>query len=202
MRTKTHATTYNGHPISSSDKNSEGSYVEILHAADSLLTDMTQRHGRVFFTMFVVKYPANQAFLYPSDNSLLSRFIEALMLHCKRRNYAPKYLWVRECTENSQAHYHIMILLNSDYTQEAHSLLRKATELWGGCLNIEDARGLVHLCVADDNDRYGGVKIKRNAPEFPQVYGRCFERASYMAKCYSKGGSPSYVNAFGHSRLP
>lgn len=201
MKDITHETTYNGHPISSSDKNNAGCYVEILQAADSLLTQMSRRHGRVFFTMFVVKYPANQASLYPNDNSLLSRFIEALMLHCKRRKYDPKYLWVRECTENSQPHYHIMILLDSDYTQEAYTLLAKATELWGRCLNIEDARGLVHLCLAEENGRYGGVKIKRNAPDFQQVYGQCFQQASYLGKCYSKGHAPANVNEYGHSRL-
>lgn len=124
------------------------------------------------------------------------------MVHCKRRKYDPKYLWVRESSETGQPHYHIMILLNSDIIQNAYGLLGKATELWGRSLNIEDASGLVHLCLADENDRYGGVKIIRNDPGFQQVYDKCFERASYLAKCYSKGNSPGYVKEFACSRMP
>jgi len=202
MRKTLYGDTYKGYPLSHSEKHNQGNYVEILQATDSLLNHMTQRHGRVFFTMFVLKYPANSAGLYPDNNTLVSRFLEALMVHCKRRRYDPKYLWVRESSQTGQTHYHIMILLNSDIIQNAYGLLGKATELWGRSLNIEDASGLVHLCLADENDRYGGVKIIRNTPGFQQVFGQCFQRASYMAKCYSKGGLPANVNGFGSSRLP
>jgi hypothetical protein len=201
MRNVLHGNTFNGNPLSNSSNNDQGFYHEILQSIEHLMQHMTQRHGKVFFTMFVLKYPANSAFQYPNDNALLSRFIEALMLNCRRRGYDPKYLWVREYSSNGQPHYHIMILLNSDVTQNAHGILSKATELWQGCLGVENASGLVHLCLADEHDRYGGVKIIRNSPDFQQVYGQCFERASYLAKTYSKGNSPAYVNGFGCSRL-
>lgn len=200
MRRITQDKTYNGHPLSNSEKLNQGSYTEILQATQSLFDHMIQRHRRVFFTRFELKYPAYSSGQYPDNNALLSRFIEALMLHCKRRNYDPKYLWVRESSESGQFHYHIMILLNSDIIQNAYGLLNKATELWGRCLNIENASGLVHLSLTDEN-RYGGFKIIRNAPDYPQVYDQCFERASYLAKCYSKGGLPANVNGFGGSQL-
>ncbi|MBV5340718.1 MAG: inovirus-type Gp2 protein [Deltaproteobacteria bacterium] len=193
---------YNGFELSSSEKNNEGFYREILQAIDSLFNDMLMRHGKVFFSMFVLKYPAGSASLYPNDNSLLSRFIEALSLFYKRRKVDLRYLWVREFSSTGQVHYHLILLLNGDLIQNGYGILQRATELWEGCLGIEDGQGLVHLCTMDaDYARYGGIKIIRNDPEVQQVQSKCYELASYLAKCYSKGGLPPYLNGFGSSRL-
>ena len=202
MRSLTHDNMYNGFELSQSVKNNQGHYREILMTIQHLLDDMTQRHAKVFFTMFVLKYPARSYSAYPDDNVLLSKFIEALTLSCKRDKCDPKYLWVREYSTAGQVHYHLMMLLNGDRTQNAHGIRRKATELWQRCLGIADASGLVHLCDSAGNiDQYGGVMIRRNDQAFQEVYGYCYQRASYLAKCYSKGESPSYVNEFGHSRV-
>jgi len=202
MRNVFSGNTYNGYDLSYSEKNDQGFYREILQASELLFNDMTMRHGKVFFSMFVLKYPAGSASFYPNDNSLLSRFIEALTLYCKRKKVDPRYLWVRECSDTGQPHYHLMLLLNGDLVQNAHGILQKATELWQRCLGIEDGKGLVHLCTTDkDYAPYGGVKIIRNGQDFQQVQSKCYELASYLAKRYSKGGLPPYVNGFGSSRL-
>lgn len=199
MRKILYGNSYNGHIMSTSDKRNEGYYEEILDKIDSLLGDMIRRHEKVLFTTFGVNYPANSAGQYPEDNSLISRFMEALALHCKRRGYDPKYLWARESSSTDQTHYHVMLLLNADITQNAHGIFNKATDLWQGCLGIEDAGGLIHW---RNDDRYGGVKIRRNASDFTEVFDHCFQRAGYGAKCFSKGDSPAYVNEYGCSRLP
>jgi len=202
MRDITHNPTHNGHPLSYSSKNDQGFYTEILRRIESLLEDMTQRHGSVFFIMLGLKYPSATYSQYPNDNALLSRFLEALTCHCKRRNYDPRYLWARERSTTGQVHYHLMILLNADYTQNAHGLLDKATKLWQRCLDIEDGSGLVQLCEPNKVDgRFGGVKIRRNDPHVQEVWDGCFQWASYLAKCYSKGNSPRGANEFGCSRL-
>jgi hypothetical protein len=194
--------TYNGFPLSGSWKNNNGFFVEVLEAIESLLNYMTNRHGSVFFTMFVMKYPADSGLRYPNDNALLSRFIEALTLHCKRRKFDPKYLWVRETSTTGQFHYHFVLLLDSNYTQNAYGIHDKAIELWQRCLGIENGKGLVHLCKTVENyAKYGGIKIKRNDPQLQEVRKKCYELASYLAKCYSKEGLPPYVNGFGCSRL-
>lgn len=198
-----HSDNYNGLPLSYSNDNNQGSYVEIIRAIEAVMACMLQHHARVFFTMFVLKYPANTAGQYPDNNVLMSRLVEALTKYCARHNYHPKYLWVRECPSTGQPHYHFMLLLDENYVQNAYGIHSKATELWQRCLGIENGQGLVHLCTTRDNniDPYGGVKIRRNAPDFQQVYQQCFQRASYMAKCFSKGNAPAYVNEYGCSRL-
>ena len=203
MRNVFSGNTYNGYDLSNSEKNNQGFYAEILQAIGSLFDSMIKRHGKVFFTMFVLKYPAGSAMEYPNDNRLMSRFIEALTLYYKRKMVDPKYLWVREVSTTGQVHYHLTLLLNGDLTQNAHGILRKATELWQGCLGIENGNGLVHLCTRDEEcAQYGGIKIVRNALDFNQVLNKCYMLASYFAKCYSKDGFPRYVNGFGSSRLP
>jgi len=203
MRNITHEETYNGFTLSHTMHNSQGFYLEILQDIEELMGHMTQKHGKVFFAMFGLKYPANTAAQYPDDNTLMSRFIGALKLHYKRLPCDAKCLWVRESSlATGQFHYHILILLDGNRTQSAHGLLSYATEEWRRCLEIVDASGLVHLNRSGCNDDpYGGVMIIRDTPDFQQVYGRCFERASYLAKAYSKGISPAHVNGFGRSQL-
>jgi len=203
MRNVFSGNTYNGYDLSNSEKNNQGFYAEILQAIGALFDSMIKRHGKVFFTMFVLKYPSGSASTYPSDNSLLSRFIEALTLYYKRKKVDPTYLWVREVSTTGQVHYHFTILVNGDFVQNGYGILQRATELWQRCLCIEDGRGLVHLCKLDkDCAQYGGIKIVRNDPGVQQVQNKCYMLASYIAKCYSKDALPPYVNGFGSSRLP
>lgn len=202
MRNIVYISSYSGYPLSCSGKDQEGYYMEVLQAIDSLFSYMVQQHSSVFMTVFVVKFPSETPLQY-QENGLMSRLIEALTLHYKRKGYDPKYLWAREISGTGQAHYHLMLLLNGNLIQNGYGVLNKATDLWGGCLGIKDGRGLVHLCKSFEyHERYGGVKIRRNDPQFHEVFGRCFQQASYLAKCYSKGGAPRYVNEFACSRLP
>jgi len=203
MRSVITANTFNNLPLNRSEKKDEGFYCEILQAIEALLGHMIQSHNKVFFIRLDLTYPAYSAYEYPGKNDLISRFIESLSLYHKRKKHDPKYLWVRERSSTGQVHYHLMLLLNGDYVQNAHGVLVHANNLWQRCLNVENAKGLVHLCTSAEGhyDPYGGVMIKRNATEYTQVHATCFERASYLAKRYSKGGAPAYVNEFGCSRL-
>jgi len=208
MRTVLHGTMYNGIRLSQSKKNYQGFYVEILQVIELLLQNMIRRHSEVFFIRFDLRYPAGSSLIYPNNNDLVKKFSEALVLHCKRKKYDPKYLWVRELSEKSgQFHYHFILLLNADHIQNAYELiLDYATKLWQRCLGIEDGKGLVQLTESTENnyyydDSYGGVKIRRYDKSFQRVYAKCFEIASYLAKRFSKGSSPCYVNEIGHSKM-
>jgi len=203
MRKKHYDTAYYGHPINQSTKCEEGCYEEILERAKDLLDFMTSRHNRVFMTTFVLKYPPYSTSHYPQDNSLLTAFLESFKLDCKRSGYPAKHLWVRESSkETGNFHYHVMMLFDYDLIYRAYPLLQKASMLWQSYLNVEGYGGYVELCSWPTTyDQYGGVKIMKNDPSFPQAYNRCFEQASYMAKCYSKGDLPPYVKGFGSSQL-
>ena len=207
MRKVFSGNTFNGKPLSESGKNSQGFYSEILQATESLFENMIERHSSVFFVRFDLTYPAGSSSRYPDNNDLVSRFSETFMLYCNRHGYNPRYLWVRELSGTGQIHYHFMLLLNGNNIQNAHALiLGHATDLWQHYLGIEDGKGLVHLCRSKENDcyyddQYGGVKIRSKDPHFQQVYGKCYQVASYLAKRYSKEGLPPYVKGFDHSRL-
>ena len=189
--------TYNGYPLSESKKNSEGFRVDILQAIESLFVDMVKRHASVFFVRFDLRFPARSPLRHTGDNALVSRFSELFMLHCKRKKYDPRYLWAREYSKRDNVHYHFILLLNDDYIQNAHVLIKnKATELWQLCLGIEDNLGLVDLCKTHEFPDYGGIKIRRRDPHFQQVFERCYQWASYLAKRYSKGESPGYTNEY------
>ena len=181
---------YNGKPLS-----------------ESLFVNMINRHSSVFFVRFDLTYPSGSSSSYPDNNDLVSTFSETLMLYCKRHGYDPRYLWTRERSVTGQIHYHFILLLNGNIIQNAHKLiLDYATKRWQQYLGIEDGKGLVHLCRSNDNDcyyddQYGGVKIRGKDPFFQQVYGKCYQVASYLAKRYSKEGLPPYVNGFGNSRI-
>lgn len=203
MRNVVYTASYNDYNLCCSVKNNQGHYMEILQAIDAQFSYMVNRHSSVFMTIFVVRYPSGTPLQCQEDNGLLSTMLEALALHCKRKGYDPKYLWARERSEKTgQTHYHIMLLLNGNLIQNGYGILNKATELWQRCLGLDDGRGLIELCKSSEIDgRYGGVKIRRNNPQFQEVLGRCFQWASYLAKCYSKGQARAYVNEFGCSRV-
>lgn len=209
MRTVLHGTMYNGIRLSRSKKNYQGFYVEILQMIELLLKDMIRRHSEVFFVRFDLRYPAGSSSIYPNNNDLVKKFVEAFIRKCKRKKCDPKYLWVRELSKKSgQFHYHFILLLNADHIQNAYELIFDyATKLWQRCLGIEDGKGLVQLAESTENnyyydDRYGGVKIRRyDKKNYQRVYEKCFEIASYLAKRFSKGSSPCYVNEIGHSKM-
>ena len=200
MRDVFYGNTYNGYDLNETRKNDRGFNLKILQALESLMNYVTWRHGRVYFIRFDLTYPAGSVGKYPNDNELLKRFIEALTLYYKRQKHDPKYLWVRELSSTGQDHYHFVFILDSNLIQEAYGpFLDKVTDLWQRQLVIENGDGLVELCKKFGN---GGVKIIKSSDDFHQVFKKCFKRASYLAKCYSKGESPAYVNEFGCSRIP
>jgi hypothetical protein len=204
MRNITRENTYNNYILNNTEKNHQGYYREILQAIESLLYNMVHKHNKVFLIRFDIRYPEGCSPDLYTDNSLLSRFIEALIIHCKRKKYDPQYLWVRERATTGNVHYHFMLLLNGNLIQNGYGILQKATALWQRCMNVADGRGLVHLCEPDGNnfrsDRLGGVMIRRNSQCLDETINACFQWASYLAKCYSKEGLPPYVNGYGCSR--
>ncbi|MBV5330202.1 MAG: inovirus-type Gp2 protein [Chlorobium sp.] len=207
MRMVFTGSTYNGMHLNHTWKNHKGYYKEILVWIKLLMEDMVNRHKIVYFVRFDLHYPADSTLRYPDNNDLVSRFSETLMLYCKRHGYDPKYLWAREVSSTGLIHYHFILLLDGRLINNANTLIvRYATELWRKYLNIEDGGGLVHLCKSKENDwryddQYGGVIINKKDRNFQPIYEKCHQVASYLAKRYSKGSSPAYVNEFGHSKL-
>lgn len=170
--------------------NENGDYAEVQQSIDKLFDVAISRHNKILFIRMDLTF--NEILNYPNDNSLLSRFMEALTLHCKRLGLDPLYLWVREQVSSINHHYHVILLLDGNKIQNPHGIFNKATDLWGNCLDT-NAAGLVH---------YGShIMIRRNAVGFDHSYHEALNLARYLAKSYSKGSAPKGVREMGMSNL-
>jgi hypothetical protein len=197
MRKVTKDNIYNGHRLYNASKNNQGFYAEILNAIEMRFNYMIEAHSKVLFTRFDLRYPSGST--YKNDNELVSRFAEALRLYCKRKEYDPQYLWVRELSENNQVHYHFMLLMNGNKIQNPYKLIHDyVLNLWKGCLGIQYGEGLVHYVYSNQSS---GM-ILRNHPNLKQTIDAYYQHASYLAKVYSKGNMPAFVNGYGCSRIP
>lgn len=201
---------YNNHELNCSEKGHLGYYVKILDAIENLFDHMVSKHGKVFFFMFGLSYPKSSYSNYTDNNILLSEFMEDLIRYYKfEMLYDPCYLWARERSDSGQVHYHCVLLLNGNKIRNGHTILRKVTELWGRCLGIENGSGLVHSSFNKKEKRdpfycnkNNGILLIRCSLQFNQLYEQCYKAASYLAKCFSKGSAPRFVNEFGCSRIP
>jgi len=170
--------------------NLNGDYEEVLKAINNLFNVAISRHNKILFIRFDLTFNLNSD--YPNDNSLLSRFMEAFTLHCKRLGLDPLYLWVREQVSSINHHYHVILLLDGNKIQNPYEIFIKATNLWGNCLNT-NAAGLVN---------YGShIMIRRNAVGFDNSYHEALNLSRYLAKSYSKGAAPKGVREMGMSNL-
>jgi hypothetical protein len=170
--------------------NMNGYFEEVLQAIDNFFNNAISRHNKILFVRFDLRFNDNST--YQNDNRLLSRFMEALTLHCKRLGLDPLYLWVREQATSNNHHYHVILLLDGNKIQNPYGIFNKATELWGMCLNT-DATGLV---------QYGKhIMIRRNDNDFDHNYNEALKLAGYLAKSYSKGSAPKGVREMGMSNL-
>ena len=203
MRKIIHANSYHGYDLSYSSKNVEGFYEEMLECIESYLDFVTDDYKKAFFVMFVVRYPTGMTEYLRNNNTRFLKFVEALRIYYKRRNYKPMYFWAREhSVETDQWHYHLSLVLDGNKEQNGFNVLEKVTQLWEHSLGIGDGRGLVELCEVSTHNRYGGVKIDHRDPSAPRLHRMCFEWISYLAKVYSKGKTPGEINQYGCSRIP
>ena len=106
----------------------------ILQKIDQLMTDMSNRHSKVFFMRFDIRFP--QGYDYPNDNELFSQFQESFIKNRKRAGYDPAYIAVRECSREKHQHYHVALMMNGHKTQNIHDHIQTAERLWEKTLNL------------------------------------------------------------------
>lgn len=170
--------------------NGEECYEEVLQAYDSLFNLAISRHNKILFVRFDIRF--NQDYVYPDDNNLLSKFIEALRKHCKEEGLDPFYLWVREKATSHNHHYHVILLLNGNIIKNPYNIFNKAAYLWRICLN-NDTPKLVN------NGSH--IMIRRNAVDFVYACHEVQKYVNYLAKTRSKGCAPKGVREMGMSNL-
>ena len=89
---------YQGHPIITDKDRQLGCKESILQKIDQIMTDMSNRHSKVFFMRYDVRFP--QGYGHPNDNELFSQLQESFIKNRKRAGYDPAYIAVRECSRD------------------------------------------------------------------------------------------------------
>jgi hypothetical protein len=95
------------------------------------------------------------------------------------------------------------MLVNGNALDNPHSILEKASNLWGRALGVDPA-GLVHRCDKDrdGNRQENGIMIRRGSPDEATQRAKCEQQASYLAKAYSKDIRPKGAWTCGGTRTP
>lgn len=172
-------------------------------ALEQSLTD----HSKVMQVRLDLRYPENG---HATPNSThIQDFSYNLKRNLTRKKFAgshnpdPKFLWVREQNESEHPHYHALMLVNGNALDNPHSILEKASSLWGRALGVDPA-GLVHRCDRDRNGnrQENGIMIRRGSPDEAAQRAKCEQQASYLAKAYSKDIRPKGAWTCGGTRTP
>ena len=192
---------YQGLSIMTDQERGLGCKEDILNKLHQLLSFVTCKHNKTLFIRFDLTFPQNM--YVPTDNSLLSKFLDSFKTWLSRKGLDPHYLWVREQSREKHQHYHLILLLNGSLVQSCYPILQKAEYFWGLALGLIDARGLVDFCFQSRNGapQTNGLMLRRGTPEFPATFNTCFHWGSYLAKENTKGYGPGYTKEFGSSRI-
>ena len=201
---------YQGHPIMTDKARSLGCKESILQKIDQLMTDMSNRHSKVFFMRYDVRFP--QDYDYPNDNELFSQFQESFIKNRKREGYDPAYIAVRECCREKHQHYHVALMMNGHKTQNIHDHIQTAERLWEKTLNLPPkcdntgrttSYGLIDDCMRNrqGQPQENGVMLRKDDPEYERKYDQCFRRCSYLAKVNQKDASPKHQREVFSSRI-
>ena len=182
----------------------------ILQKIDQIMTDMSNRHSKVLFMRYDVRFP--QGCAYPDDNELFSQFQESFIKNRKREGYDPAYIAVRECSWEKHQHYHVVLMMNGHKTQSPHDHIQTAERLWEKTLNLSPkcdntgratSYGLIDDCMRNrqGQPQENGVMLRKDDPEYERKYDQCFRRCSYLAKVNQKDSSPKHQRELFSSRI-
>jgi hypothetical protein len=203
---------FNGLPINNGPSGEYYCYDMILHKTHERQMWMTNKHCRVLFIRFDLRFPVN--YLPKGGNYEISRLFKIMKENAYNREIEVHYVWVREQSREKHQHYHCVVFINGSLVRDYRSFLGEVERVWGLVLGC-DAKGLVDWC---DRDRSGlpvenGIMIERprqaavgaSFHEQNELYNnnlrRCFEWASYLAKTNQKDNRPGGIRRFNASLL-
>lgn len=192
---------YNGRPILANKELGYGCEIDILARIDALLSFMMQKHSKVLFIRFDVRFPRYVNF--QNDNLLFSEFMANFIKYLTRKDLDPEYVWVREQDSSNNQHYHCILLLNGHKVQNYYPVLQKADALWSNLLGVP-CQGLVHFCDTrpDGSRQKNGLMIRRDKHAQEGLEDQCFQWGSYLAKTATKDANLYNTRSVGNSRIP
>ena len=184
----------------------------ILSRIEQRLDYMVSNHNKVMLIRFDIHFP--QTYVHDGKNDEIS-----WLFKCLKEAYGPRlghvhYVWARERVQSPNPHYHVALLVNGSLMQNPYGLLSDVGAIWNRILGGVYT-GLIHFCGSQclGQSTTGSVMIRRPSTvaepaiqarqqqAYQAAYDQALYRASYLAKTFSKGGTPHRVREFGCSQL-
>ena len=161
--------------------------VRIQNIYYNLLILSLQRHCKVFVLRMDVHLPQdmNQCAIMDFNH----RFIEKE----KNAGYDPLYIMVRELSSEKKIHYHMVLFLDGNKTNNPYQHFQNARIVLG---NICGSYGCINEC--NDGHR-NGIMLERNMTPYSELY-EVLRQISYLAKTDQKQDVPG--KTFFYSKIP
>ena len=193
--------TYHGRTIMTDKELRQGCYEPILARIEEQFEDMTTRHSKVLFMRYDVRFPADT--VQGMDNSTFCSFQADFIKQLTRQGLDPHYVVVREQSREKHQHYHGILLLDGNKTQNIYGHIRTAETIWRRKNNLPEGTGLIDACTTsrDVTPQANGVMLRRDDPEYKTKINNCFHWASYLAKENQKSSVPEGQRQLFSSRI-
>jgi len=187
-------------------------YSNINKKFDERLDHMIDKHNKVTFFRFDVRFPEN----YPHDgtNHDLSNFIKLLKEPLTRDGNEMHYVWCREKKTSENPHYHVAALVDGSQTQRADGILQNASDIWQN-ITGSSKEGLIDYCssfhgqkvqkqirIDRPSSKKDGDVLAQQRQRFEAKMDEVRKRAHYLGKDNQKGDVPNRVREYGASELP
>ncbi len=192
---------YHDRPIMTDNAKQLGCYEPILEQIERQLADMTGSHNKVFFMRYDNRFPSD--FPPVHDNQAFLQFQADFMKHLTRQGLDPHYVAVREQSKEEHQHYHGIVMLDGNKTQNIHGHISTGEAIWRRKLGLPPGQGLIDDCTKsrDGSPQENGIMLRRDDPEYEAKIDRCFHWASYLAKENQKSNTPDGQRQLFASRI-
>lgn len=207
-----YADSYRGYRVNNGQRGEYGNYPCVLDSIHERLSWMTDRHCKVLFIRFDVRFPS--WFHTDGGNSEISRLFKTLSERYAYNRTTFHYVWVREQSREKHQHYHCIAMLDGNKVQNYRGLHRDVSLIWGNILG-SDPTGLIDYCNKDRNGfsvengimlrrpsgRVAGENLAEQRAAFEDAYERCIYWGSYLAKENQKMNTPRRMRNYGASAI-
>ena len=153
----------------------------------NLLIHSLQKHCRVFVMRIDVHLPQEM------NQSLIMDFNHRFIEKEKNAGYDPFYIMVRELSTEKNIHYHMVLFLNGNKTNNPYQHFQNSRIVLG---NICGSYGCINEC--NDGHR-NGIMLERNMMPYNDLFEALIQ-FSYLAKVNTKEDVPG--KTFFYSKVP
>ena len=153
----------------------------------NLLIYSLQKHCRVFIVRLDIHLPQEM------DQRVIMDFNHRFIEKEKNAGYDPLYMVVRELSSTGNVHYHMVLFLDGNKTNNPYTHFQNARIVLG---NICGSYGCINEC--NDGHR-NGIMLERNMTPYSELY-EVLRQISYLAKTKTKEDVPG--KTFFYSKIP